>query len=78
MMELAGLVCLCGAAPIAALVITSYLMRKGLDLAFGCLGNGFVLVIAGILLALYITLAEIDICQVWLIGEPLCSFMNNF
>ncbi len=77
-MTVAGMVCLCGVAPIAALLITGYLMQKGFTRVWGCLGNIFVLIITGILLALYIAIAEIDICQVWLVGEPLCSFMNHF
>lgn len=77
-MEVTGLVCFCGFGVIAVIVVPAYLMRKGLDFAFGCLGNIFVLMIAAILLIAYITIAEVDICQVWLVGDPICSFISNF
>jgi hypothetical protein len=54
------------------------IVRKGFDLAIGCFGNIFVLVIAAILLTAYIVIADIEVCQIVLVGEPLCSILSNF
>lgn len=77
-MEFLIIICLCGVVPVGAIMLTGYLLKKGLDLAFGCVGNLFVLAIAGVLLAIYFNMAGIDICQVWLVGESICSFLGSF
>lgn len=77
-MDLLVILCLCGVVPVGAIVLTAYLLKKGLDLVLSCLGNVFVLAIAGILLTVYLHFAGISICQVWWVGEPICSFMSNF
>lgn len=71
-MSLLIISCICVFAFVAMFAIPAYLVRKGLDMAFGCLGNLFVVVVAGVLLYVYITVAEVDICQVILVGEYLC------
>lgn len=76
-MELVVISCLCLFGGVAAIVVPVYLIRKGLDLVFGCLGNIFVLVIAGVLLVTYLVVADVDICEIWLVGEPICSILNN-
>lgn len=43
----------------------------------GCLSNGFVLAVAAILLVITIVVADVDVCQIWLVGEPLCSFWTR-
>jgi len=77
-MDLIIILCLCGVVPIGGIFVTGWLLKKGLDIAFGCLGNVFVLIIAGILLAVYLQVTGSDICQVWLVGEPICSFIGSF
>lgn len=77
-MEIVIILCLCGVIPISALFLLGYLLRKGFDFAVGCLGNLFILGIAGVLLVIYLDIAEVDICAVWLVGEPICSIINNF
>ena len=77
-MEIVGLACLCSMGVVLAIVVPIVLIRKGLDLVFGCLCNIFVLVLAGILLVVAIVVTDVDICQVWLVGEPICSILNNF
>lgn len=62
---------------IALIYLPIFLLRKGFDLIFGCLGNSFVVIIAAILLAIYVMLADVDICQTYLVGDHLCSFVNN-
>lgn len=62
---------------IALIYLPIFLIRKGFDLVVGCLSNGFVLAVAAILLVIYIVVAEVDVCQIWLVGEPLCSFWTS-
>jgi hypothetical protein len=77
-MEIVGLACLCSMSLVLAIVVPIVLIRKGFDLVFGCLGNIFVVVLAGILLVVTIVVTDVDICQVWLVGDPICSILNNF
>lgn len=58
---------------IALIYLPVFLVRKGFDVLVGCLANGFVLAIAAILLLVYVVVANVDVCQIWLLGEPLCS-----
>lgn len=62
---------------IALIYLPIFLVRKGFDLVVGCLSNGFVLAVAAILLVVYIVVADVDVCQIWLVGEPLCSFWTS-
>ena len=62
---------------IALIYLPIFLVRKGFDLIVGCLSNGFVLAVAAILLVIYIVVADVDVCQIWLVGEPLCSFWTS-
>ena len=62
---------------IALIYLPIFLVRKGFDLVVGCLSNGFVLAVAAILLVIYIVVARVDVCQIWLVGEPLCSFWTS-
>lgn|GEM_PF-3490993 len=62
---------------IALIYLPIFLVRKGFDLVVGCLSNGFVLAVAAILLVIYIVVAGVDVCQIWLVGEPLCSFWTS-
>ena len=62
---------------IALIYLPIFLVRKGFDLVVGCLSNGFVLAVAAILLVFYIVVADVDVCQIWLVGEPLCSFWTS-
>jgi hypothetical protein len=62
---------------VAAIIVPIYLIQKGLDLVFSCLGNVLVVIVAGVLLFLYIVMAEVELCQVWLIGETICSMIGN-
>ena len=62
---------------IALIYLPIFLVRKGFDLVVGCLSNGFVLAVAAILLVIYIVVADVDVCQIWLVGEPLCSFWTS-
>ena len=77
-MEIVGLACLCSMGVVLAIVVPIVLIQKGLDLVFGCLGNIFVVVLAGILLVVTIVVTDVDICKVWLVGDPICSILNNF
>lgn len=63
---------------VALIYIPILIVRKGFDLFIGCFGNVFVLVIAAILLTATIVIADVDVCQIGLLGETLCSIMNNF
>ncbi len=76
-MEFIVLSCLCLVGGVAAIIVPIYLIQKGLDLVFGCLGNVLVVIVAGVLLLLYIVMAEVELCQVWLIGETICSIIGN-
>ncbi len=72
------ILCCGGIVLIVALIyLPIFLVRKGFDLVFGCLGNSFVVMIAAILFAIYVRVADVDICQVWVVGEPLCSLINS-
>lgn len=71
-MNLIVISCICVFAFVAIFAIPAYIIRKGLDIAFGCIGNIFVIVVAGVLLYVYITVAEVDICQIMWVGEYLC------
>ena len=62
---------------IALIYLPIFLVRKGFDLVVGCLSNGFVLAVAAILLVIYIVVADVDVCQIPLVGEPLCSFWTS-
>ena len=62
---------------IALIYLPIFLVRKGFDLVVGCLSNGFVLAVAAILLVITIVVADVDVCQIWLVGEPLCSFWTS-
>lgn len=62
---------------IALIYLPIFLVRKGFDLVVGCLSNGFVLAVAAILLVIYIVVTDVDVCQIWLVGEPLCSFWTS-
>ena len=62
---------------IALIYLPIFLVRKGFDLVVGCLSNGFVLAVAAILLVIYIVVADVEVCQIWLVGEPLCSFWTS-
>ena len=62
---------------IALIYLPIFLVRKGFDLVVGCLSNGFVLAVAAILLVVYIVIADVDVCQIWLVGDPLCSFWTS-
>ena len=62
---------------IALIYLPIFLVRKGFDLIVGCLSNGFVLAVTAILLVIYIVVADVDVCQIWLVGEPLCSFWTS-
>ena len=77
-MEIVGLACVCSMGLVLAIVVPIILIQKGFDLVFGCLGNIFVVVLAGILLVVTIVVTDVDICQVWLVGDPICSILNNF
>lgn len=63
---------------IALIYVPILIIRKGFDLFIGCFGNIFVVTIAAILLIAYITIAEVDICHIWLLGETLCSIKTSF
>lgn len=72
------LICCGGICLIIALIyLPIFLLRKGFDLLSGCLGNSFVLIIVAILLVIYVLVTDVDICQTYFVGEPLCSFMNQ-
>lgn len=77
-MDLLIILCLCGVVPIGGIVVTGWLFKKGLDIVLGCLGNVFILIIAGILLAVYLQMTGTDMCQIGLVGELICSFMSGF
>ena len=77
-MDLLIILCLCGVVPIVGIVVTGWLFKKGLDIVLGCLGNVFILIIAGVLLAVYLQMTGTDVCQIGLDGEPICSFMSGF
>ncbi len=77
-MDLLIILCLCGVVPIGGIVVTGWLFKKGLDIVLGCLGNVFILIIAGVLLAVYLQMTGTDMCQIWLVGELICSFMSGF
>lgn len=62
---------------VALIYLPIFLVRKGFDLFVGCLGNSFVVIVAAILLAIYLMVADVDICQIYLVGEPLCSLINR-
>lgn len=62
---------------IALIYLPIFLVRKGFDVLVACLTNGFVLATATILLVVYIVVTDVDICQIWLIGEPLCSIWTT-
>jgi len=69
--------CLCGFGLLVGITLPLILIKKGFDFVFGCLGNGLVLLITGILLAVFIAVTELNICQVWLVGEPICSILHS-
>jgi len=77
-MDLLIILCLCGVVPIVGIVVTGWLFKKGLDIVLGCLGNVFILIIAGVLLAVYLQMTGTDMCQIGLVGELICSFMSGF
>ncbi len=77
-MDLLIILCLCGVVPIGGIVVTGWLFKKGLDIVLGCLGNVFILIIAGVLLAVYLQMTGTDMCQIGLVGELICSFMSGF
>jgi hypothetical protein len=54
-----------------------WLVRKGFDLVAGCLGNLVVIVVAAVLLVALVVVADVDICQVWLVGEALCAIIHS-
>lgn len=62
---------------IALIYLPIFLVRKGFDLLVGCLTNGFVVAVATVLLVIYIVVVDVDVCQIWLIGEPVCSFWTR-
>jgi len=62
---------------IALIYLPIFLVRKGFDLMVGCLSNGFVLAVATMLLVIYIVVADVDVCQIWFVGEHLCSFWTS-
>lgn len=62
---------------ITLIYLPIFLVRKGFDLLVGCLTNGFVLAVAAILLVIYIVVADVDVCQIWLVGEPICLFWTR-
>lgn len=62
---------------IALIYLPIFLFRKGFDLLVGCLTNGFVVAVATVLLVIYIVVVDVDVCQIWLIGEPVCSFWTR-
>lgn len=77
-MDLLIILCLCGGVPIGGIVVTGWLFKKGLDIVLSCLGNVFILIIAGVLLAVYLQMTGTDMCQIGLVGELICSFMSGF
>jgi len=62
---------------VALIYLPFFMVRKGFDLVFGCLTNGFVIAIAAILLVIYIIVANVEVCQIWLVGEPICSLWER-
>ncbi len=62
---------------IALIYLPIFLVRKGFNLLVGCLTNGFVVAVATVLLVIYIVVVDVDVCQIWLIGEPACSFWTR-
>jgi hypothetical protein len=40
---------------------------------FGCLSGLLALVVAAVCLVVLLTVLDIDLCALWLIGEPLCE-----
>ena len=73
----AFLPCCLGLLVLGVLIaIPVWLVRKGFDLVVGCLGNLLVILVAGVLLVTVLAIADVDICQVWLVGETLCSIMG--
>ena len=76
--DLSPLLLCCGGLLLLGVLIAipTWLVRKGFDLAMGCLGNLVVIVIAAVLLVVFLGIAEVDICQVWLVGESLCALLN--
>ena len=62
---------------VALIYLPIFLVRKGFDLVVGCLGNSFIVIVAAILLTIYVMVADVNICQTWLVGEPLCSLFNS-
>jgi hypothetical protein len=65
----------CGAVLllVALIYLPIFLVRKGFDVFVGCIGNGFVLLIAAICLVIYIVVADVKVCQIWLVGDALCT-----
>ena len=71
------LLCCGGLLLLGALIaVPVWLVRKGVDLLVGCLGNLVVIAIAAVLLVIFLEVADVDICQVWWVGESLCALLN--
>lgn len=62
---------------VALIYIPVFIIRRGLSLIWSCFGNLITVLIAAILLVIYLVTTNVDICQTWLIGEPLCTLWNN-
>lgn len=58
---------------VTVIYLPMFIVRQGFDCIIDCLGNGFIVVVTGILLLIYIDVAQVDLCETWLIGEPLCA-----
>jgi hypothetical protein len=53
-------------------MINSLLQLKMLG-CFGCLSGLLSVVVAAVCLVILMTVLDINICDLWLIGEPLCG-----
>ena len=76
--DLSPLVLCCGGLLLLGVLIAvpAWLVRKAFDLVAGCLGNLIVIAIAAVLLLVFLGTADVDICQVWLVGEVLCAIIH--
>ena len=74
--DLSLLLLCCGGLLGILISLPFWLLRKGFDLLVGCLGNLLVLVLAAVLLVAFLAIADVELCQVWLVGERLCAILN--
>ena len=72
------IVCCGGTGLLIALIyLPIFLINKGFDMIRGCFGNVSVVIMAIVLLMIYLNSTNTDVCQIWLVGEYVCTLWHE-